>query len=241
MAGCRAAPDEDFRRELQPGARLPQARPTDDLASSSSSFFFFLAEHPTRSRQRGEPVAGLMPFTEATQAFFTAAMPRRPTLRRVRRERLTILSASRGSARPRCFCAGLFHDCAPPTFPVISGSTGRMRRSAPVAQIKQALAENLAAARRRGPPPRPRRNAVGLFPRQGDRILEPPQPARHPGAGSRPVRRDLHPGPWGRVGQAVLDELAALIENRPPGSVRAALETIPKRPAATISPRRAAE
>ena len=63
----------------------------------------------THSLDAENPWPGLMPFTEATQAFFHGREAEAAELlRRVRRERLTILFGQSGLGKTSLLCAGLF-------------------------------------------------------------------------------------------------------------------------------------
>jgi len=68
-----------------------------------------LAPDLTRSLDAENPWPGLMPFTEATRAFFHGRdTEAAELLRRVRRERLTILFGQSGLGKTSLLCAGLF-------------------------------------------------------------------------------------------------------------------------------------
>jgi hypothetical protein len=101
---------------------------------------------PTRSLDAENPWPGLMPFTEATQAFFHGRdAEAADLLRRVRRERLSILFGQSGLGKTSLLCAGLFPRLRAADFlPVYIRLDWTTERVSPVAQIKQALTENLA-------------------------------------------------------------------------------------------------
>src|SRR5215472_3960689 len=87
-----------------------------------------------------------MPFTEATQAFFHGRdAEAAELLRRVRRERLTILFGQSGLGKTSLLSAGLFPRLRAADFlPVYVRLDWTTEQISPVAQIKQALAANLA-------------------------------------------------------------------------------------------------
>ena len=68
-----------------------------------------LADDLTHSLDAENPWPGLMPFTEATRAFFHGRdAEAAELLRRVRRERLTILFGQSGLGKTSLLFAGLF-------------------------------------------------------------------------------------------------------------------------------------
>src|SRR5580704_16721134 len=99
----------------------------------------------TRSLDAENPWPGLIPFTEATQAYFHGRdAEAAELLRRVRRERLTILFGQSGLGKTSLLSAGLFPRLRAADFlPVYLRLDLVNVRLSPVAQIKQALAENL--------------------------------------------------------------------------------------------------
>ena len=111
-----------------------------------------IAADLTRGLDADNPWPGLMPFTEATQAFFHGRdAEAAELLRRVRRERLTILFGQSGLGKTSLLCAGLFPRLRAVDFlPVYLRLDWTTAHISPVAQIKQALAEP-GGTRRRGP------------------------------------------------------------------------------------------
>ena len=102
-----------------------------------------LADDLTHSLDAENPWPGLMPFTEATRAFFHGRdAEAAELLRRVRRERLTILFGQSGLGKTSLLFAGLFPRLRTADFlPVYLRLDPVNVRLSPVAQIKQALAE----------------------------------------------------------------------------------------------------
>ena len=193
-------------------------RPMTDMAADLS-----------RSLDAENPWPGLMPFTEATQAFFHGRdTEAAELLRRVRRDRLTILFGQSGLGKTSLLCAGLFPRLRAADFlPVYLRLDWTTARISPVAQIEQALAENLAEHGVEGRPPRSDETLWGYF---HDKEIE---------FWSRRNRlitpvlvfdqfEEIFTLGQGAASAETLDELAALIENRPPESLRSALDDDPE-------------
>jgi hypothetical protein len=184
----------------------------------------------TRGLDADNPWPGLMPFTEATQAFFHGRDDEAAELlRRVRRERLTILFGQSGLGKTSLLCAGLFPRLRTADFlPVYIRLDWTTVQISPVAQIKQALAENLAEYGVEGRAPGPDEALWAYlhdketeFWNRRNRLITPVLVFDQ-------FEEIFTLGHGGASAEAVLDELAALVENRPPASVRAALEEDPE-------------
>ena len=124
-----------------------------------------LAPDLNRSLDAENPWPGLVPYTEATQAYFhgrdaeTAEL-----LRRVRREHLTILFGESGLGKTSLLCAGLFPRLRAADFlPVYIRLDWSTAQIFPVAQVGQALAVNLTEHNVEGRPPRPDETLWGYF------------------------------------------------------------------------------
>jgi hypothetical protein len=115
-----------------------------------------LADDLAHSLDTENPWPGLMPFTEATQAFFHGRDTEADELlRRVRRERLTILFGQSGLGKTSLLSAGLFPRLRAADFlPIYLRLDLANARLSPVGQIEAALAENLAEHGIEGRPPR---------------------------------------------------------------------------------------
>ena len=182
----------------------------------------------TRSLDAENPWPGLMPFTEATQAFFHGRdAEAAELLRRVRRERLTILFGQSGLGKTSLLCAGLFPRLRTADFlPVYIRLDWTTAQISPIGQIKQALAENLAEHGVEGRPPRPKETLWGYFHDKETEFWS------HRNRLITPVLvfdqfEEIFTLGQGAASAEALDELAALIENRPPESLRSALDDDP--------------
>ena len=179
----------------------------------------------TRSLDSDNPWPGLMPFTEATQAFFHGRdAEAAELLRRVRRERLTILFGQSGLGKTSLLCAGLFPRLRAVDFlPVYLRLDWTTAHISPVAQIKQALAENLAEHGVEGRPPRPDETLWGYFHDKETEFWSRRNRLVTPVLVFDQFEEIFTLG-QGAASAETLDELAALIESRPPDGVRRALD-----------------
>ena len=179
----------------------------------------------TRSLDSDNPWPGLMPFTEATQAFFHGRdAEAAELLRRVRRERLTILFGQSGLGKTSLLCAGLFPRLRAVDFlPVSLRLDWTTAHISPVAQIKQALAENLAEHGVEGRPPRPDETLWGYFHDKETEFWSRRNRLVTPVLVFDQFEEIFTLG-QGAASAETLDELAALIESRPPDGVRRALD-----------------
>jgi hypothetical protein len=169
-----------------------------------------------------------MPFTEATQAFFHGRdAEAAELLRRVRRERLTILFGQSGLGKTSLLCAGLFPRLRVADFlPVYIRLDWTTAQISPVAQIRQALAENLAEQGVEGRPPCPDETLWGYFHDKDTEFWSRRNRLVTPVLVLDQFEEIFTLG-QGAASAPTLDELAALIENRPPESVRSALDDDP--------------
>jgi Novel STAND NTPase 1 len=120
---------------------------------------------PDHTLDAENPWPGLMPFTEAAQAFFHGRdAEAAELLRQVRRERLTILFGQSGLGKTSLLCAGLFRDCAPPIFCRLHTPRLDDRADFPGRADQAGARREPGGARRRGPRARLGRNALGVFP-----------------------------------------------------------------------------
>src|SRR6516162_9624930 len=188
-----------------------------------------LAADLTRSLDAENPWPGLMPFTEATQAYFHGRdAEAAELLRRVRRERLTILFGQSGLGKTSLLCAGLFPRLRTADFlPVYIRLDWTTAQISPIGQIKQALAENLAEHGVEGRPPRPKETLWGYFHDKETEFWS------HRNRLITPVLvldqfEEICTLGQGVASAEALDELAALIENRSPESLRQALDDDPE-------------
>src|SRR6516162_8172117 len=184
-----------------------------------------LAADLTRSLDADNPWPGLMPLTEATQAFFHGRdAEAAELLRRVRRERLTILFGQSGLGKTSLLCAGLFPRLRTADFlPVYIRLDWTTAQIAPVAQIKQALAENLAEHGVEGRPQRPDETLWGYFHDKETEFWSRRNRLVTPVLVFDQFEEIFTLG-QGAASAETLDELAALIESRPPDGVRRALD-----------------
>ena len=184
-----------------------------------------LAADLSRSLDADNPWPGLMPFTEATQAFFHGRdAEAAELLRRVRRERLTILFGQSGLGKTSLLCAGLFPQLRAADFlPVYIRADWTTAQATPVAQIKRALAENLAEHGIEGRSLSPDETLWGYFHDKETEFWS------HRNRLITPVLvfdqfEEIFTLGEGAASAETLDELAALIENRPAESLRRALD-----------------
>jgi hypothetical protein len=170
-----------------------------------------------------------MPFTEATQAYFHGRdAEAAELLRRVRRERLTILFGQSGLGKTSLLSAGLFPRLRASDFlPVYVRLDWTIEQISPVAQIKQALAENLAEHVVEGRAPGPDETLWAYFHVKETEFWNRRNRLITPVLVFDQFEEIFTLGHGVASAEVVLDELAALVENRPPASVRAALEEDP--------------
>jgi len=188
-----------------------------------------LAADLSRSLDADNPWPGLMPFTEATQAFFHGRdAEAAELLRRVRRERLTILFGQSGLGKTSLLCAGLFPRLRTADFlPVYIRLDWTTAQMSPAAQIKQALAENLAEHGVEGPRPPPDETLWGYFHDKETEFWSRRNRLITPVLVLDQFEEICTLG-QGVASAEALDELAALIENRSPESLRQALDDDPE-------------
>jgi tetratricopeptide (TPR) repeat protein len=188
-----------------------------------------LAADLSRSLDADNPWPGLMPFTEATQAFFHGRdAEAAELLRRVRRERLTILFGQSGLGKTSLLCAGLFPRLRAADFlPVYIRLDWTTAQITPVAQIKQALAENLAEHGVDGRAPRPVETLWGYFHDKETEFWSRRNRLITPVLVFDQFEEIFTLG-QGVASAETLDDLAALIENRPAESLRRALDDDPE-------------
>jgi len=189
-----------------------------------------LAPDLTRSLDAENPWPGLMPFTEATRAFFHGRdTEAAELLRRVRRERLTILFGQSGLGKTSLLCAGLFPRLRAADFlPVYIRLDWTAAQISPVPQIKQALTENLTEYSVEGRPPRSDETLWGYFHDKATEFWSRRNRLITPVLVFDQFEEIFTVGYGAATAEAVLDELAALIENHPPAIVRAALDDNPE-------------
>ena len=189
-----------------------------------------LADDLTHSLDAENPWPGLMPFTEATRAFFHGRdAEAAELLRRVRRERLTILFGQSGLGKTSLLSAGLFPRLRAADFlPVYLRLDPVNVRLSPVAQIKQALAENLVEHGIEGRPPRSDETLWEYFHDKETEFWSRRNRLVTPVLVLDQFEEIFTLGHGVPSVDVVIDELAALVENRPPGSVRAAFEDDPE-------------
>src|SRR6516162_5992215 len=187
-----------------------------------------LAADLTRSLDADNPWPGLMPFTEATQAFFHGRdAEAAELLRRVRRERLTILFGQSGLGKTSLLCAGLFPGLRAADFlPVYIRLDWTTSQISPIGQIKQALAENLAEHGVEGRPQRPEETLWGYFHDKETEFWSRRNRLITPVLVFDQFEEIFTLG-QGAASSEALDELSSLIENRPPESLRSALDDDP--------------
>src|SRR6516165_3224530 len=182
----------------------------------------------TRSLDSDNPWPGLMPFTEATQAYFHGRdTEAAELLRRVRRERLTILFGQSGLGKTSLLCAGLFPGLRAADFlPVYIRLDWTTSQISPIGQIKQALAENLAEHGVEGRPQRPEETLWGYFHDKETEFWSRRNRLITPVLVFDQFEEIFTLG-QGAASSEALDELSSLIENRPPESLRSALDDDP--------------
>jgi len=188
-----------------------------------------LAADLTRSLDPENPWPGLMPFTEATQAYFHGRDAEvAELLRRVRRERLTILFGQSRLGKTSLLCAGLFPRLRAADFlPMYVRLDWTTAHISPAAQVEQALADNLSEHGVEGRPPRPDQTLWGYFHDKETEFWSRRNPLTTPVLVFDQFEEIFTLGHGAASAAAVLDELGALIENRPPESLRSALDDDP--------------
>ena len=188
------------------------------------------ADDLTRGLDAENPWPGLTPFTEATRAFFHGRDAEvAELLRRVRRERLTILFGQSGLGKTSLLCAGLFPRLRAADFlPVYIRLDWTTAQLSPVAQIKQALTTNLAEYSVEGRAPRCDETLWAYFHDKETEFWNRRNRLITPVLVLDQFEEIFTLGHGGASAEAVLDELAALIENHPPASVRSALDDDPE-------------
>ena len=189
-----------------------------------------LAADLTRSLDADNPWPGLMPFTEATQAFFHGRdAEAAELLRRVRRERLTILFGQSGLGKTSLLCAGLFPRLRTTDFlPVYIRLDWTTAQISPVAQIQHALADNLAEHSVEGRAPGPDETLWSHFHDKETEFWNRRNRLITPVLVFDQFEEIFTLGHGVASAEAVLDQLAALVENRAPASVSATLEEDPE-------------
>jgi hypothetical protein len=185
---------------------------------------------PGQSLDAENPWPGLMPFTEATRAFFHGRDAEvLDLLRRVRRELLTILFGQSGLGKTSLLNAGLFPRLRAADFlPVyLRLDLGNLRLS-PVDQIKAALTENLAAHAIEARSPACDETLWAYFHEKETEFWSRRNRLVTPVLVFDQFEEIFTLGHGVSSADALVKELAALIENRPPASVRAALDDDPE-------------
>jgi tetratricopeptide (TPR) repeat protein len=171
-----------------------------------------------------------MPFTEATQGFFHGRDAEAAELfRRVRHDHLTILFGQSGLGKTSQLSAGLFPRLRSDDFlPVYIRLDLTNPQLTPVEQIKTALAENLAAYGIEGRPPVGDETLWAYFHGKDTEFWSRRNRIVTPALVLDQFEEIFTLGHRAASADALVDELAALIENRPPESVGAALEDSPE-------------
>jgi hypothetical protein len=176
------------------------------------------------------PWPGLMPFSETTQAFFHGRdIETAELFRRVRRALLTVLFGQSGLGKTSLLSAGLFPqlraaDCLP-VYLRLDLSNARL---SPVEQIKAALAENFAEHGVEGRPPSDNTTLWAYFHDKETEFWSRRNRVVIPVLVLDQFEEIFTLGHRAPSVDELLDELAALVENRPPESVRTALEDNPE-------------
>jgi hypothetical protein len=185
-----------------------------------------LADDLARGLDAENPWPGLMPFTEATQAFFHGRdAEAAELLRRMRRERLTILFGQSGLGKTSLLSAGLFPRLRAADFlPVYLRLDVANARLSPVGHIKAALAESLSENAIEGRPPRCDETLWAYFHDKETEFWSRRNRLVTPVLVLDQFEEIFTLGRGVSAVDAVIDELAALIENRPPESLGTALE-----------------
>jgi tetratricopeptide (TPR) repeat protein len=185
---------------------------------------------PAQSLDAENPWPGLMPFTEATQAFFHGRDEEAiELLRRVRRELLTILFGQSGLGKTSLLSAGLFPRLRAADFlPVYLRLDLGTPQLTPVDQIKAALAEDLAAHAVEARPPRHDETLWAYFHDKETEFWSRRNRLITPVLVFDQFEEIFTLGRGISSVDALVDELAALVEDRPPATVRSALEDDPE-------------
>jgi tetratricopeptide (TPR) repeat protein len=188
-----------------------------------------IAADLTRSLDAENPWPGLMPFTEATQAFFHGRDEEAAELlRRVRRERLTILFGQSGLGKSSLLCAGLFPRLRAADFlPAYIRLDWTTSQISPIGQIKQALADNLVGHGVEGRASRPDETLWGYFHEKETEFWSRRNRLITPVLVFDQFEEIFTLG-RGAASAETVEELAALIENRPPESLRSVLDNDPE-------------
>jgi hypothetical protein len=184
----------------------------------------------TRNLDAENPWPGLMSFTEATQAYFHGRDDEAAELlRRVRRERLTIFFGPSGLGKTSLLCAGLFPRLRAADFlPVYIRLDWMSEQISPVAQIKQALAHNLTEYGVEGRPPDSDETLWAYFHDKETEFWSRRNRLITLVLVFDQFEEIFTLGDRVASAEAALDELAGLVKNRPPASVRSALEDDPE-------------
>jgi hypothetical protein len=141
---------------------------------------------------------------------------------------LTILFGQSRLGKTSLLCAGLFPRLRAADFlPVYVRLDWTTAHISPAAQVEQALADNLSEQGVEGSPPRPDQTLWGYFHDQETEFWSRRNRLTTPVLVFDQFEEIFTLGHGAASAAAVLDELGALIENRPPESLRSALDDDP--------------
>jgi hypothetical protein len=185
-------------------------------------------EH-AQSLDRENPWPGLMPFTESAREFFHGRDAEAADLaRRVRRVALTVLFGQSGLGKTSLLQAGLFPRLRAGDLLPVYIRLDFNANPAPVEQITAALASNLEAHGVDGPKSKPGETLWAYFHDKETEFWSRRNRLITPVLVFDQFEEILTLGHGARWLSELLDELAALVENRPPPRLRDALETHPE-------------
>jgi hypothetical protein len=176
------------------------------------------------------PWPGLMPFTEAGQSFFHGRDTEITELvQRVRADRVTVLFGQSGLGKTSLLNAGLFPRLRGDDFLPIYLRLEYGRGELPVEQIKQALAKETAEHSIEARLFRPGESLWGYFQERGTEFWDRWNRLVTPVLVFDQFEEIFTRGQDGAELEVLLDELAALTENRAPVSLQREIEADPER------------
>jgi tetratricopeptide (TPR) repeat protein len=189
-----------------------------------------MAPAEPQSLDRDNPWPGLMPFTEAAQEFFHGREDAVAELaRRVRRALLTVLFGKSGLGKTSLLNAGLFPLLRASDFlPIYLRLDFVNPARSPIDQIAGALTDSLAAHQVEGRAPEPGETLWGFLHDKETEFWNRRNRLVTPVLVFDQFEEIFTLGQNGPAAEAIVAELAALIENRPPEQLREALERDPE-------------
>lgn len=187
-----------------------------------------MGEYETPFLDQENPWPGLMHFTEGTSAFFHGREAEVGELaRRVHREILTVFFGQSGLGKTSLLSAGLFPRLRAADFLPIYLRLDFASTLSLVDQIRSALSDNLARYKIEAPLPRADQTLWGYFHEKDCEFWSPRNRLITPVLVFDQFEEIFTLGARARSQGKMIEELAALVENRAPESVRREIETDP--------------